>query len=124
MFENESPNTNLRDCGFKTNGCRVRSYPCWPRVGRPTNDRLNLPLRNIQRHGGYACARLLMKRPIGVPSACGAHASNMRSASPRPLDCDVCSSYVQADTPSINCSGIDASIAVVLRPLLVKLVLQ
>ncbi|GBP30207.1 hypothetical protein EVAR_94515_1 [Eumeta japonica] len=37
---------------------------------------------------------------------------------------NLCSLYVQADAPSINCIGISASVAVVLRPPLVKLVLQ
>ncbi|GBP19106.1 hypothetical protein EVAR_83419_1 [Eumeta japonica] len=47
----------------------------------------------------------------------------MRSAWLRSLECNVCSSYLQTDAPFINCSGIGASIAIVLRSPHVKLVL-
>ncbi|GBP62047.1 hypothetical protein EVAR_54072_1 [Eumeta japonica] len=36
----------------------------------------------------------------------------MQNAWPRPLECNVYNSYVQADAPSINCSEIDASVAI------------
>ncbi|GBP14385.1 hypothetical protein EVAR_92377_1 [Eumeta japonica] len=35
----------------------------------------------------------------------------MRRAWSRPFDCNVCSSYMQADAPSINCSGIGIQLA-------------